>query len=132
VVIPGEQGHPWFRRTARDRIWPFASVSQFGPCPLLVEPDITAGTGQAENDPGAELARVGRTPGSAEASPVVPAFSVASSTDVQPVDLVFQQRQRILRVLQIGDEVIRGTPDVARDTRVFQKRLVEVDENRAE
>jgi hypothetical protein len=26
-------------------IWPITSVSQFGPRPLLVEPDMTAGTG---------------------------------------------------------------------------------------
>jgi hypothetical protein len=26
--------------TSYFRIWPFTSFSQFGPCPLLVEPDI--------------------------------------------------------------------------------------------
>jgi hypothetical protein len=28
------------RKEAGDCLWPIASLSQFGPCPLLVEPDI--------------------------------------------------------------------------------------------
>jgi hypothetical protein len=34
-----------FAEGAGGSSWPIASVSQFGPHPLLVEPDMTAGTG---------------------------------------------------------------------------------------
>ena len=33
------------------RIWPITSISQFGPGPLLVEPDMTGRAGQAAIDP---------------------------------------------------------------------------------
>ena len=33
------------------RFWPIASFPQFGPCPQVVEADMTARTGSAEIDP---------------------------------------------------------------------------------
>ena len=40
VVGPWANGSPIFLQRERPVLWPFTSVSQFGPCPLLAEPDI--------------------------------------------------------------------------------------------
>jgi hypothetical protein len=37
----GREGHLNFVCGAIDRLWPITSISQFGPGPLLVEPDMT-------------------------------------------------------------------------------------------
>ena len=47
--------------------------------------------------------------------PLALSFLAAVSTDMQPLDLVLQQRDRIVRVLQIRDQIGRGAPHVARD-----------------
>jgi hypothetical protein len=41
--LRGKEGFEW-RSCANVSYWPFTSVSQFGPCPRLVEPDVTPGT----------------------------------------------------------------------------------------
>jgi hypothetical protein len=58
--------------------------------------------------------------------------SAAASPDVQLVDLVLQQRHGIIRVLKVGDEIIRGAAHVTSDVRIFHERLVKVDDHRAE
>src|SRR6188508_728165 len=54
--------------------------------------------------------------------------SPAAAADVQPIDLVLQQRDGIVRVLQVRHQIGRGASDITRDVRVFDDRFVEVDD----
>jgi hypothetical protein len=39
----------------------------------------------------------------------------SAAADMQPVDLILQQRDRIVRTLQVRHQVGRGAADIARD-----------------
>jgi hypothetical protein len=54
----------------------------------------------------AEGVCIARTPGPTEAGPDAPSFSAPGSADMQLVDLILQQWDRIFRMLQVWDEII--------------------------
>src|SRR6516164_6935319 len=50
-----------------------------------------------------------------------------ATADMHSIDLVLQQRHRVIRVLQVRNQISRRTTNIARDAREFYDRLIEVD-----